>query len=95
MAANIEMSVPDLPEATAVMLDFLKIELDIATTFVESAKAESSRERRQWRCSQAKKAYHTVTQMMNRVTLSTDEADFLSNHLAALKTALRQLDELS
>ena len=77
------------------MLEFLKTELDIANTFVESAKAASSRERRQWRCSQAKKAYDTVTQMMNRVTLSTAEAGFLSNRLAALKTALRQLGELS
>jgi len=77
------------------MLEFLKVELDIATTFIQLAKAASSLEQRQWKCGQAKKAYDTVAQMMNRVALSSAEAESLSNRLAVLKTALQQFDELS
>ena len=77
------------------MLEFLKVELDIATTFIQLAKAASSLEQRQWKSGQAKKAYDTVAQMMNRVALSSAEAESLSNRLAVLKTALQQFDELS
>jgi hypothetical protein len=95
MTANRDLSVPDLLGAKSVMLEFLKVELDIGTTFVESAKTASSREHRLWRHGQARKAYDTVARMMNRVTLSAAEADFLSNRLAALKIALQQVGDPS
>jgi hypothetical protein len=95
MTAKTDMTASDLRDTRTVMLDFLKVELDIASSFVKSAEAASNRERRQWKCSQAKKAYDTVAQMMKRVTLNTAEADFLSNRLAAVKTSLQQIEQLS
>lgn len=90
-----KMSVPDLLGTKAVMLEFLKTELDIATTFVDSAKAASSLEHRKQKCSHARKAYDTVARMMNRVAMSTAEAALLDNRLTVLKTALQELGELS
>ena len=95
MTARRDMSAPDLLSTKTVMLKFLKVQLDIATTFVQSAKAASNLKHRQWKCSQARKAYDTVAQMMNRVTLSKAEAEFLSDRLAVLKTKLQQFGELS
>jgi len=95
MTADRNMSVPDLLGTKAVMLQFLKVELDIATTFVESAKAASSLEVRKRKCNEARKAYDTVARMINRVTLSSAEAALLHYRLTVLKTTLQQLGNLS
>ena len=77
------------------MRKFLNTEIDVATTFIEVAKAASDPESRQWKIRQAQVACETVAKMMNRVPLSAADAELLSNRLAVLTNAIQRLSERS
>ena len=87
------MSIPDLQNATAAMLQFLKTELDLGMTFAQIAGTKVSREKQQWNVAQARKAYDTVLRMMGRAPMSAGEASLLQSRLTVLKAALEQLGE--
>jgi hypothetical protein len=69
-------------DANAVMLEFLKIDLDMAMTFIEIAVSPTSAERTARCRGEARRAYDTVPRMMNRIDLSQAEAGEIQKRLA-------------
>lgn len=80
-------------DANAVMVEFLRIDLDLAMTFIEIAASTTGAENIARCRSAARKAYDTVLRMANRVDLSPTEAAEIQKGLAKLKFALQRLGE--
>ena len=79
--------------ANAAMVRFLKLDLDMAMTFVDIAERAASNERAARCLSEARKAYDTVLRMINSVDLSNPERTELQKRLATLKSTLQRLGQ--
>lgn len=77
----------------AVLFEFLKVDLELAMTFVEIAMSPTSAERTARCRAAARKAYDTVLRMMNRAKLSKAEAAEIQERLAKLESVLSALDQ--
>ena len=73
--------------------DFLKIDLETALTFTYIARQTADVARRQRNQEAAKRAYHTVTRMMERVKLSDEDVRTLAIGLEQLRSELQELEE--
>ena len=73
--------------------EFLKIDLEIALTFVSSARQARDDVRKQRNCRAARKAYDTVVSLVQKVPLREQESQDVERGLSLLKTELKALGE--
>ncbi len=74
-------------------VEFLKIDLETALTFVHIARQARDESRRKHACSAARKAYDTISNLLPRVHLSNSDSQVASRRLAQLKAELQSLGE--
>ena len=74
--------------------DFLKIDVETALTFLRSARQTSDVARKKRNCNAARRAYGTVTKLMERVTLSEEDVRTLVVGLEQLRSELEELGEV-
>lgn len=80
-------------EFNHVSVDFLKIDVATALTFVSIARETDDAVKKGRNQRAARKAYDTVQKFAKRVDLNHDDAQILSSGLARLKSELRTLGE--
>jgi hypothetical protein len=73
--------------------DFLKIDVDTALTFLHIARQATDKIRQQRNCRAARRAYETVTRLMQKVRLSEDDAQILTHGLEQLRRELEGMGE--
>jgi len=76
-----------------VSAQFLKIDLETGLTFLRSARQTSDMERQQRNRQAARKAYDTVTKLMDKVRLSDEDARTLMVGLERLRSELEEFGE--
>ena len=74
--------------------DFLKIDVQTALTFVNSARQTSDPDRKRRNREAARRAYQTVTKLMKRVNLNEEDMRTLVRGLEQLRSELEQLGEV-
>jgi hypothetical protein len=74
-------------------VEFLKIDVEMALTFVQNARQTSDLARRERNCEAARRAFYTVTSLMNRVKLSEEDIQTVTIGLQKLRSELEQLGE--
>lgn len=72
---------------------FLKVDLETALTFTGLALNAKDRVKRERNQRAARKAYDTILRLIDRVTLSEEEASFFEKNLSRLKRELVDLGE--
>jgi hypothetical protein len=76
-----------------VSVDFLKVDLQAALTFASLALEADDGDKRERNRRSARKAYDTITRLIDRVTLAEEEAESLKQDLERLKSDLVRLGE--
>lgn len=74
--------------------EFLKTDLKTLLTFTSSALQTDNPEKRTRQRRVARKGYDTVLRLLKKVTLTKDDAVFISKHLRRLKSELKTLGEV-
>lgn len=80
--------------ANRASTDFLKLDLQTALTFTGLASNAEDRVKRERNQRAARKAYETIVHLIDRVTLTEDQARFFEENLSRLKRELIDLGEV-
>jgi hypothetical protein len=78
----------------AASVNFLKIEVETGLTLSNMALHAGEPIKRQRTTRSARKAYDTIVRLIDGVTLSQDDSEFLTRHMRRLKSELLELGEL-
>jgi len=73
-------------------IDFLKVDVQTALTFCDIAESENLRKRLRNRRN-ARQGYETILRLMDNVTLTEDDAQYLAENLEKLRVRLVNLGE--
>ena len=80
-------------EFNRTKLNFLKIDVETGLTFTGLALQTPDSTKKQRNLRSARKAYDTITGLIDRVDLSNDDAQILARKLKRLKSELQDLGE--
>jgi hypothetical protein len=89
---------PDILAACARLnrasAEFLKIDVETALTFSKIAQQSQDSWKKQRNRDNARHGYDTILRLIDKVSLTHDEAQFLSEKLAELRSELLKLGEV-
>lgn len=74
-------------------IDFIKTDLDVAATFVRTARESTNQEKTRRNTLNARKAYDAVSYYLKRITLTQVEQENIKTKLEWIKAALADLGE--
>ena len=76
-----------------VSVDFLKVDLETALTFVRIARQASDCIRKKRNCRAARKGFETVVSLCQKLHLNTTDQAVVKQGLARLKTELEEVEK--
>jgi len=79
---------------TRASIEFLKIDIQTALTFLEIARQTDNEERKRRNIQSAGKAYDTVLRFVDRVQLGTDDLQTINTGLERLRSELEEFGEV-
>ena len=74
--------------------DFLKVDVVTALTFSKIALESHDSVKRRRNCENARRGYDTIVRLADKVTLTSNEAQFLAEKLQELRSDLLRLGEV-
>jgi hypothetical protein len=80
-------------EMNQLGIDFIKTDLDVAATFVRTARESTNQEKTRRNTLNARKAYDAVSYYLKRITLTQVEQENIKTKLEWIKAALADLGE--
>jgi hypothetical protein len=91
---TVDELIVSLGQLNRTSAEFLKTDVETALLFASIALQTEDLSKRQRNCRNARRGYDTIVRLASRIRFSDDEAQFLSERLARLKSELERLGEV-